>query len=225
MSNNFVDRISPSVRIYSLIFLSLTLFLAHSIYLILFITTLTFILFIITNEKVNKSVNTLKKILLLLLIFLLIYIIIFKEYDIISICIYIYKLSIIAVLIKILFLNMDFCNMHQGIYGIIKIFKRSKKNLEKFSLDFVISLYFIKYILESMTKIKQIQLSRGKKSFNIKNLFLPCILYSINKLEQLQSSLEMKFYKLNYKKVDFKSSIIFIFMLFIFVISVFKEVV
>ena len=120
MSNNFVDRISPSVRIYSLIFLSLTLFLAHSIYLILFITTLTFILFIVTEEKVKKSVNTLKKIVILLLIFLSIYIIIFRKYDILSLFAYSYKLIIIAMLTKVLFLNMDFCSMHQGVYGIVK---------------------------------------------------------------------------------------------------------
>ena len=225
MSNNFVNKISPSVRIYSLIFLSSTLLLARSIYLILFITTLTFILFIVTEEKVKKSVNTLKKIVILLLIFLSIYIIIFRKYDILSLFAYSYKLIIIAMLTKVLFLNMDFCSMHQGVYGIVKIFKKSKKDLEKLSLDIIISLYFIKYILESMTKVKQIQVSRGKKIFNIKNLFLPSVLYSINRLEQLQTNLEIKFYKLNYKKVDFKSRIIFILMLLIFVVAVFKEVI
>ena len=144
MSNNFVNKISPSVRIYSLIFLSSTLLLARSIYLILFITTLTFILFIVTEEKVKKSVNTLKKIVILLLIFLSIYIIIFRKYDILSLFAYSYKLIIIAMLTKVLFLNMDFCSMHQGVYGIVKIFKKSKKDLEKISLDIIISLYFNK---------------------------------------------------------------------------------
>lgn len=224
MSNNFVNKISPSVRIYILIFLSLTLFFAQSIYLILFVTTLTFILFIITEEKVNKSVNTLKNIVLLLSIFLLVYIIIFEQYDIYLICISIYKLIIVAMLIKILFLNMDFSIMHQGLYGVLKILKKTKINLEEFSLDIVISIYFIKYFLNSITKINQIQFKRGKRIFNIKNLFLPCIIYSINELKQLQYNLQIKFYKLNYQRVNFKSKMIFALVLIIFIVSIFKEV-
>ena len=62
MSNNFITKISPSVRIVALFLLILCLLLAKSIYLILFITILTIILIIIIDEKVNIYVNMLKKI-------------------------------------------------------------------------------------------------------------------------------------------------------------------
>lgn len=119
---------------------------------------------------------------------------------------------------------MDFSNMHQGIYGVLKTFKLTKKDLKKFSLDIIISMYFIKYILDSISIIKSIQITRSKKTFNIKNFFLPCIIYSVNRLEELQSNLQIKFYKLNYKKTNFSSKIIFILTLLIFIVSIFKEV-
>ena len=73
MQNNIISKISPTVRIICLFILSISLFLARSVFLILLITTLTLILMVTTWKKVNLYVNTLKKIYILLLFLLIIY--------------------------------------------------------------------------------------------------------------------------------------------------------
>lgn len=225
MSSNVITRISPSVRMLILIILILSLLLAKSIYLLLFIITLTLILCIITGKKVNLYVKALKKMSILLLIFIIIYIIIFRQYDIISICILLVKLIIVVVLFKILFLNMNFCDLHMGIYGILKPLKRYGFNIEKISLDITLSIYFINFLMESNCEIKKVQKINGIKKINVKNLILPSIIYSINQLDKLQSNLKVKFYKLNYKKANISSKIILILFILLFVICVYKEVV
>ena len=225
MSSNVINRISPIVRMLILIILILSLLLAKSIYLLLFIITLTLILCIITGEKVNLYVKALKKMSILLLIFLIIYIIIFRQYDIISICVLLVKLIIVVVLIKILFLNMNFCDLHMGIYGILKLLKRYGFNIEKISLDITLSIYFINFLIESNCEIKEVQKINGIKKINVKNLILPSIIYSINQLDKLQSDLKVKFYKLNYKKANIYSKAILILFILLFIVCIYKEVV
>lgn len=225
MSNNFITKISPSVRIAVLILLILSLLLANSIYLILFITTLTLILLIITNKKVNLYVKTLKKSSLLLLIFLVIYIIMFRQYNIVSIVVFSYKLILISILIKIFILNMDFSSIHEGLYGIFCLFKALKIDVEKVSLDVTLSFYFLKFLISSKENIKNRQLIMGRKILNVKNLILPSIVYSINQLEILQNNLKIKFYKINYKKITLTSKIMLVLFLTLFIICVLKEVV
>lgn len=225
MSSNAITRISPSVRILILLILILSLLLARSLYLILFITTLTLILCIITGKKVNLYVKTLKKMSILLLIFLIIYIIIFRQYDIISIGVLLGKLIIVVVLIKILFLNMNFSDLHNGIYGVLKPLKRNNLDIEKFSLDIALSIYFINFLMESKDEIKKVQQMNGIKRINIKNFILPSVVYSINQLEKLQSNLKVKFYKLNYKNANIYSKLILILFVLLFIVCVYKEVV
>ena len=224
MQSNIITRISPSARILVLMILILSLFLANSIYLILFITTLTLILFIITGKKVNLSVNTIKKVILFLLFFLIIYIIIFRQYNIVSNGILLGKMIIIVVLVQILFLNTSFSELHSGIYGILKPLKRRNFDIEKISLDVTLSIYFINFLMESKNEIKKFQQINGIKRRNIKNFVLPRIFYSINQLDNLQSDLKVKFYKLNYKKVNIFSKIILILFILLFSICIFKEV-
>ena len=225
MQNNFIEKISPSIRIIILIILIISLFLAKSIYLILFITTLIFILLIITNKKVNIYVKFFKKTFLLLLFFFIIYIIIFRKYDIVSIVLIVYKLIASNLLINIFILNINFRSLHAGIYGCLLPLKRIKNNIEVFSFEIVLSIYFIKFLLESTDKIKCVQLINGKRKKNIKNYFIPSFICAINDLEKLQDSLKIKFYKLNYKKSDLKSKLILIFFIIFFVVCMFKEVI
>lgn len=225
MQNNFITKISPSVRIIVLMLLILSLLFAKSIYLILFITTLILVLVAITDKKVNLYVKALKKVSLLLLIFLILYIIMFRQYDIFLIILLLYKCLLIVVLFKVFLFNIDLKSMHEGLYGVFLPLKKLKMNVEIFSLDVILSIYFISFLIESKYKIKYVQKIRGKRMFNIKNYILPRLLYSINKLDRLQENLKIKLYKLNYKKADLKSKFIFILFFVLFIICIFKEVV
>lgn len=225
MQNNFITKVSPSVRLIALLILILTLLLAKSIYLILFITILTLILFVITDEKVNFYVKALKKLSLLLLIFLVAYIIMLKQQNIISIVLFSYKLLVIMVLILILFLNTDFKSMHEGFYGVLLPLKKINLDVEKISLDMTLSIWFIKFLMESKDEIKYSQILKSKKVINIKNLILPCIIYSINKLDILQNNLKIEFYKLKYKRINLRSKILLGMFLMLFVVCLFKEVI
>lgn len=224
MQNNFIEKIAPSVRIIILILLMVSLLLAKSIYLILFITSLTLILFIITDKKVNIYVKFLKKTFLLLLFFFIVYIIIFRQ-NTVSMIIFAYKLIIVDVLIKIFLLNIEFRSLHEGIYGCLLPLKKSKIDIEVFSLDVALSIYYIKFLLESTDKIKVAQQTNGKKIINVKNYLIPSFIYSINELEQLQDNLKIKFYKLNYKKANFISKFILILFILLFIVCVYKEVI
>lgn len=224
MSSNVMTKISPTVRILILLILILSLLLAKSLYLILFITTLTFILLLITGEKVNLYVKLFKKMSILLLIFLIIYIIIFEQYNIISNIVLLGKLIIIVLLIKILFLNMNFSTLHEGIYGILKFLEKYKINVENLSLDITLSIYFIYFFMNSKNNIINIQEINGIKKINIKNVIIPSITYCVNQLDILQSNLKIKFYKLNYKKINIYSKIILVLFILLFIACIFKEV-
>lgn len=225
MQNNFIIKISPNVRMIIFTLLILSLLLAESIYLILFITTLTLILLILTDKKVNLCVKILKKIINLLLIFLIIYIIILKEYDISIVGILLYKLVIIIFLFEIFIFNTDFNGLHNSLYVFFKPLRLFKVDIENFSFNVTLALYFFCFLSESQLKIKNAQIFRGKRSLNIRNFIFPCILYSINKLNELQDNLKIKFYKLNNKKTDLKSMIMLVASLVLFIICLYKEVV
>jgi len=225
VQNNFITKISPSVRIMLLVLLISILLMAKSIYLILFITTLTVILFIITGKKVNKYVNAFKKIVSLLLFLLFVYIIIFRQYQIISIIIFTYKLLLMSILIEIFILNTDFRSLHEGLYGILLPLKIVKLNVENVSLYLTLILYFIKLLIDAKDEIKKRQIMRGKKTLNVISFIISSFIYSKSKLNILQDNLKIKFYKLNYKKVNLRSKIIFFLFLLIFIISIFKEVI
>lgn len=224
MSNNIITKISPSIRILILIILILILLLAKSIYLILFITTLALILLLITGKKVNLYVKTLKKMSIILLIFLIIYIIMFEQYSVIYNIVLLVKLIIIVLLVKILFLNMNFSSLHEGVYGILKFLKKYDVNVENLSLDITLSIYFIRFFMNSKDHIMKVQNINGIKKINMKNLIMPSIIYSINQLDKLQNNLKIKFYKLRYKKVNIYSKVILILFVLLFIVCIFKEV-
>lgn len=224
MLNKFINGISPSVRLISLILLIICLILANSIYLIIFITILTVILMLIKDEKVNIYVNTLKKSVIFLLIMLVGYIIIFEEYNIFHIILLLYKFIVILFLIKLFALDILFSEMHEGIYGILIPIKRLNINVENFSLDCVMSIYFIKFLITARKNIDISQTLNGKKKFNLKNKIFPMVIFSINELQNLQNKLKIQFYQLNYKKVNIRSRFVLILMVIFFIVCIFKEV-
>lgn len=225
MSNNFMKEISPSVRIISSILLTLSLLLANSIYLIIFITILTVILILLKEDKVNTYVNLLKKCIILLLIILVAYIIVFGEYNIFNAVIFLFKIIIILILIKIFILELEFRDLHHGIYGILIPIKIFGINIEKISFKLVVSIYFIKFLFNFNENIEMSQVLSSKRKFNLKNNFFPMIINCVNQLETLQDNLKIQLYRLNYKKSNVCSRIIFLLVVFFFIVCIFKEVI
>ena len=224
MQNNIINRISPTVRIICLVILSISLFMAKSIFLILFITTLTLILMLITQKKVNIYVNMIKKIAILLLFFLIVYIIMF-EYNTFNWLIFIYKLIIITLLFGVFYLNTSFEQLHQAIYGCLRPLEKMKINVEEFSFDIIIALFLMKSLTKNKQKILHIQKIYGKKQLNLRNYILPIFINSANQLNELQWHLKTKFYKLTYKENDVFSKFILILFVVLFIFVVFKEVI
>ncbi|MBQ2947152.1 MAG: hypothetical protein IJE04_04820 [Bacilli bacterium] len=224
MQNNIINRISPTVRIICLFILSISLFMAKSIFLILFITTLTLILMLITEKKVNIYVNMIKKIAILLLFFLIVYIIMF-EYNTFNWLIFIYKLIIIILLFVAFYLNTSFEQLHQAIYGCLRPLEKMKINVEEFSFDIIIALFLMKSLIKNRQKILHIQKIYGKKQLNLRNYILTIFINSANQLNELQWHLKIKFYKLTYKENDGFSKFILILFVVLFIFVVFKEVI
>lgn len=223
--NKFLKGISPSVRMISIGLLILCLFSAKSIYLIIFITILTLILILIKGIKVNNHVNALKNSVILLLILLVVYIIIFKEYNIFNVGLFLIKSIIGIVLIMTLTVNMEFGEIHEGLYGILLPIKKLNVNIEKISLDIVLSIYFIKFLALSNKQIQCFQKINGKTGFDFKHRVFPSIVYSVNKLENLQNNLKIQFYQLKYTKINIRSIIILCLTIIFFIVCIFKEVI
>ena len=225
MFSNFIKGISPGVRLVSLILLISSLLIANSIYLIIFVVILTLILMIIKDKKVNRYVNTPKSDIMLLLITLLGYIIIIKEYNFFVIFLLLFKLIIILLLIKVFSIDITFRELHEGIYMILRPLKILNVNIEKFSFDCTISIFFIKYLITADKEIKISQTINGKRKLNLKNKLFPMLVFTINELESLQNNLKIKLYQLNYKKMNIRSKIVLVLTIIFFVVSIFKEVI
>ena len=224
MQNNIISKISPTPRIICLFILSISLFIAKSIFLILCITTLTLIFMIITEKKVNIYVNIIKKISILLLFLLIVYIIMF-EYNIFNWLFFIYKLIIVTFLFTIFYINTGFNQLHQSIYGCLKPLEKMKMDIEGISFDIVLSLFFLKSLIVNKQRISETQNIYGKKQLNLKNYILPIFINSANELNEFQCQLKIKFYKLSYKKSNIFSKFILIVFLILFILVVFKEVI
>lgn len=225
MSNNIINKISSSTRIIITLLIILMLLMAKSLYLILFITVLMSILFLISNEKVNSYVKTLKNSYLFLSIILIAYIIILGKYNVISIVIFSYKLLIITFLIKFLLIYTNFKDMHSGIFTILKPLKTFKIDIEQISLNIVISIWFIINLISSKEKIKSSQTLKNKHKINLKNFILPCFIWATKDIEILQTNLKLKFYKVKVEKLNLLSIILLTIFVLLFIVCFVKEVV
>lgn len=224
MQNNIIKKISPTVRIICLFILCISLFMAKSIFLILFITTLTLILIIITGKKVNAYVNIIKKVEILLLFLLIVYIIMF-EYNIFNWLIFAFKLIIVTLLFAVFYFNTGFNQLHQAIYGCLRILEKMKINIEGVSFDIVVALFFLKSLISNSYKIFKTQKMYSKRKINLKNYILPIFINSVNELNELQRNLKSKFYKLSYRNNNQFSKFILIIFTVLFIFVVFKEVI
>lgn len=221
--NSVIKNINPLARLIILLILIFSLLVAKSIYLILLITTILLLICAITNENVKTYVKFLKKVYFILLILLVAYIIIIREFDLLKILLASYKIIVASLMIKVFEINTSFSEVHESIYGMLYIFR--KLNIEKFSLDTTLSLYFIKFWFDSKEEIINIQKENGRKVLNIKYFLFPRLIWSINRFNKLQTNLKLSFYKIKYKSLNKLSKRVLLIFVIFFIICIFKEVI
>lgn len=221
--SKIIKSVLPSVRLVFLIVFLLSLTIAKSIYLLLFITTFFLIIAILSEKEVKVYVKFLKDIFLILIIIIAVCIIVFKEYNAINIFYVVYKTLLASLLIKTFEINTDFEELHESIYSLMIPLNRI--NIYQISLDIALFIYFIKYVLQSASEIKKIQTISGKITLNLKNYVIPKFIFASNELEMLKTNLELTFYKVKYRNYNYKSKILLIGLIVFFIICVFKEVV
>lgn len=220
--SDLIRKISPLVKLLILIILIICLLVANSIYLILLLTTFTTILIIISSEKVNVYVKFIKMNIFLLLILLIIYIIIYRECSYFDIIDFIYKEILISTMIKLFSIYTNFDELHEALYGLIRPLKVI--DTKRASFNIALSIYLIKFFLESSYKIKKIQTISCNQRNNLYKEFLSRIIYSTQKLDEFELRLKLNFYTLKYKKVDLKSKIILLTFVLFLIVCLFKEV-
>ncbi|MBR6690166.1 MAG: hypothetical protein IKL65_02425 [Bacilli bacterium] len=147
------------------------------------------------------------------------------EYNVFTVIVFAYKLLIAAVLFIVFYLNINFNQFHQSVYGCLKYLEKFKFNVEQFSFDFTLSLYFLKTLINKKEELSRIQEMYGKKQHNLKNYVFPIFISSVNELNEFQLHLKTKFYKLNYKSSNIFSKFVLALVLILFIFVVFKEVI
>ena len=221
--NNFLKIISPSVRLICLIILGISMIIAKSIYLILFITTLILILCIYSKKQVKEYVKSIKNIILVLVFFTILYIIISRNYSIFGIFIFFYKSLAIWIMIKLFDITINFSELHSALYGLLIPFK--KLNLEKNCYNIAMSLFFIKNLIISKNYINSIQDFYSKRSIRFKDNLYPRFIYSIDKANKLQESNRINHYTMPKLRLNLWSIAVLIFAIIFFVVCLYKEVI
>lgn len=218
-----IKKISPLVRFLILVLLSICIVLSKSIYLVLFLTTLVIILTIVSFSTVNQYVKFIKNIFIVLLIFAFLYIITCSDYDVYTMIEFIYKEFLIITLVKLFDMNTTFNELHQAIFGILKTLKFL--NIEKASLNIALSIYLIKFYIDSKSVVQQLR----RDGYGLKIPFwkiIPLrISHSISEFEKFVFRLKLNFYKLRYKKSNVKSKLLLLVFIILFIICLFKEVI
>lgn len=223
MQDRVVKDITSIARALIFILLICTIFIAKSLFLILFLTILTLIIIILSNYSVNRYRKLLKKCAIWLLFTPIIYIIIYNNAN--SILIFAYKSIMVIALIDNFLYDITFGEVHNIIYSIIYPLKRTKFDIEEISFRMTINIFFAKSLLLSGNKIVNSQLLKNKVNYNVKNFLMPILMIAINETTELEQSLIIKSYTLNKDKNNINSDIMVILFTSLFIISVFKEVI
>ena len=220
MQNKFLNSINNSIKLIILFLIILSIFLANSLFLILFLLTLEFIILMLINKSVNIYVDFIKKIkILLLFIFIIIY------SDLLKAFIYTYKMTSCLILIKSMLMLIDFKSLNNGFYTILFPLKMFGLNILNISYNMTLAVYFLEFMINSSIEIKNIQLLKNKRTNNLKNFFLPRILFVSNKINQLESNLKLNFFEISIDRFNFKSIILLLLFIILFLTIVVKEVI
>ena len=223
MQDNILNKINISTRILILMFCCLILLIVKSIYLVYFMIILVIVLMILSNKSVKEYINIIKNTQSWLIFILVVYIIFSR--NIIGTFYLLLRLELIVLYISVFILTINFQKLTIGIKTIFSSLKII--NMEKFSYNVVLFIYFINFYLTSKKEIFD-KYTNEKKIiyiFSLKYNVIPRLFLSIFKVNKLESSLKLKFLSTKKEEQNKISNIVLTIFILLFIIVFFKEVI
>lgn len=224
MQNNIFSKVNVSTRLIVLLLLILSVLIAKSVYLLIFLTILCSIFIILTKKSVKFYIDTIKNVKFWLLFIFIAYIIICRNV-LVSLG-FVYKTILIILIVKQFCMTVNFCTLTNGIMTLLN-FIGIKFKLENISYNLVNYVYFIntyiktkKQIFDRYDKVKKL-----KYQFSFKYNVFPRVFLTMSKIEILESSLKLKFYRPKLEEKNLESKIVLLAFLVLFIIVVLKEVI
>ena len=224
MQNSIFSKVNVSARIIVLLFLVLSIFIAKSIYLLIFLTLLCSIFMILTNKSVKFYIDSIKNVKFWLLFIFIAYIIICR--NILVSFVFIYKVILIIVVVKQFCMTVNFYTLTNGIMTLLN-FVGVKFQSDKISYNIVNFIYFINTYIKSKKEIfnKYDSEKKLKYQFSFRYNIFPRVFLTIVKMERFESSLKLKFYEPKLEEKNLQSKIVLLIFLVLFIIVVLKEVI
>lgn len=220
MQNKFYNDINVSTRIVLALILSLSMFIAKSIYLIIFLSILCYILILLSEKSVKHYLKLLKKLKFLLLFIFIAYIIIFR--NITNSILFLYKLILVLFIIKQLSLTVNFENLNNGIKTLLKPI--IKKNNDNISYDITLILYFISIYINSAKKLCNLNNNKLFK-LNLKYYIMPRLFITMAEINKLENGLKLKCYIPKFENKNIKSIFLQLIFSLLFIVVIIKEVI
>ena len=224
MQNNIFSKVNVSTRLTVLILLVISVFIAKSIYLLIFLTILSLLFIILTNKSVKFYIDSIKNVKFWLLFIFITYIIICR--NILTSFAFMYKVLIVVLIVKQFCMTVNFCTLTNGITTILN-FVGIKLKSDKISYNIVSFISFINIYIKTKKEIfhKYDSENRLKHQFSFKYNILPRVFLTMSKMEEFESSLKLKFYKPKLEQKNLESKITLLIFFALFIVVVLKEVI
>lgn len=224
MQNNIFSKVNVSTRIIVLLLLILSIFIAKSIYLLIFLTLLCSLIIILTNKSVKFYIDSIKNVKFLLLFIFIAYIIICR--NALSLLAFIYKTILVILIVKQFCMTVNFCTLTNGVMTLLN-FIGVKFKMKKISYSIVSFIYFINTYIKTKREIfnKYDSEKKIKYIFSFKYNIFPRVFLTMSKMERFESSLKLKFYEPKLEEKNLQSKIILFTFLVLFISVVLKEVI
>ena len=224
MQNNILSKVNVSTRLIVLLLLVLSVFIAKSIYLLIFLTLLCSFIIILTNKSVKLYIDSIKNVKFWLLFIFITYIIICR--NVLFSFIFTYKVVLVILIVKQFCMTVNFCTLTNGVMTLLN-FIGVKFKMEKISYNIVSFIYFINTYIKTKREIfnKYDSDKKLKYQFSFKYNIFPRIFLTMSKMESLESSLKLKFYKPKLEEKNLQSKIVLLLFLLLFIVVVLKEVI
>jgi len=224
MQNNIFSNINISTRIIVLLLLIFSIFIAKSIYLLIFLTLLCVILMMLTKKSVKFYIDSIKNVKFWLLFIFIAYIIICRNV-LVSLG-FIYKVILSVLIVKQFCISVNFCTLTNGFMTLLNFIGVRLKS-DKISYNIVNFIYFINTYIKSKKEIfsKYDSEKKLKYQFSFKHNIFPRMFLTMSKMERFESNLKLKFYKPKLEEKNLQSKIVLLTFLVLFITVVLKEVI
>lgn len=224
MQNNVFNSVNVSTRLIVLLLFILSIFIAKSMYLLIFLTLLCLIFIILTRKSVKFYIDSIKNVKFWLLFIFITYIIICR--NVLVSLMFIYKILIVIVIVKQFCMTVNFCTLTNGIMTLLN-FIGIKLKIDKISYNIVNFIYFVNIYIKTKNEIfnKYDSEKKLKYQFSFKYNIFPRVFLTMSKMEKFESSIKLKFYKPKLEEKNLQSKIVFFVFLVLFVTVVLKEVI